>query len=60
MAVETYSDEWLPRPVALSEQVVSAMPETAQFHARQWIWLFGLCVSGLAGEWWARRRLGLR
>jgi hypothetical protein len=28
--------------------------------ARDWLWLFGLCIAALAGEWLARRRLGLR
>jgi hypothetical protein len=28
--------------------------------ARDWLWLFGLCVLAFAAEWFARRRLGLR
>jgi hypothetical protein len=28
--------------------------------ARDWLWLFALCVLGLSGEWLSRRRLGLR
>jgi hypothetical protein len=61
VAVEEYSDEWLPRSVALSEQAqgdVLASPVPSR--ARGWVWLFGLCVLGLAIEWLARRRLGFR
>ena len=61
VAVEEYSEEWLPHPVALVERLrgdvlASATPS----RARGWVWLFGLCVVGLAGEWLARRRLGFR
>jgi len=28
--------------------------------ARDWLWLFGLCILAFSGEWLARRRLGLR
>jgi hypothetical protein len=28
--------------------------------ARQWPWLYALALLALAGEWLARRRLGLR
>ena len=61
VAVEEYSDEWLPRPVALDERAqgtILASPVASR--ARGWIWLFGICVLGLAGEWLARRRQGLR
>ena len=60
IAVEEFSEEWLPRPVGLTEQ--PSVPPGAAAHAsvRQWIWLFALCIAGLAGEWWTRRRLGLR
>jgi len=60
VAVETYSDEWLPREVALEDRPTPAVAEARRVNARQWPWLFGLCVLGLAGEWIARRRLGLR
>lgn len=61
VAVEEYSDEWLPRPVTLtSREEVSVLASTAPSRARGWVWLFAVCVLGLAGEWLARRRLGLR
>jgi hypothetical protein len=61
VAVEQYSDEWLPRPVTLEErEQVSVLASTAPSRARGWVWLFAVCVLGLAGEWMARRRLGLR
>lgn len=60
LAVEVYSDEWLPRPVTLRERAAVQARSAGRSNARQWIWLFGLCVAALAGEWWGRRRLGLR
>ena len=60
VAVEEYSDELLPRPVALREHEARARAPSSRRAARDWLWLFGLCVLGLAGEWIARRRLGLR
>jgi len=60
VAVDTYSDEWLPRPVALKDQVGQQRGGDLGSHARQWGWLFALCVLALGGEWGARRRLGLR
>jgi hypothetical protein len=60
IAVESYSDEWLPRTPALREQKAAAVLAGGRTNARQWLWLFGLCVAGFSGEWWARKRLGLR
>ncbi|MEO8294286.1 MAG: hypothetical protein ABI613_02145 [Gemmatimonadota bacterium] len=61
IAVETYSDEWLPRGVQLADRPEGTMLASAvPSRARGWVWLFALCVLGLAGEWLARRRLGLR
>jgi hypothetical protein len=61
VAVEEYSDEWLPRPVTLTaREEVEVLASSAPSRARGWVWLFALCVLGLAGEWLARRRLGLR
>ncbi|MGE0353220.1 MAG: hypothetical protein AB7I33_02650 [Gemmatimonadales bacterium] len=60
VAVETWSDEWLPRPVALEERAAEPVLATRRSQARNWPWLFGLCILGLAGEWWFRRRAGLR
>ena len=60
VAVEEYSDELLPRPVTLTAHEARTPPASERRAARDWLWLFGLCVAGLAGEWLARRRLGLR
>jgi hypothetical protein len=60
VAVEQYSDELLPRPATLTAQVGRASRSTARSTARDWLWLFGVCVLALSGEWLARRRLGLR
>jgi hypothetical protein len=60
VAVEEYSEELVPRPVSLRPHEARAAPPSGRRAARDWLWLFGLCVLGLAGEWVARRRLGLR
>jgi hypothetical protein len=60
VAVEEYSDELLPRPVTLVARTARAARPAGRSAARDWLWLFGLCVTALAGEWLARRRLGLR
>ena len=59
-AVERYSDELLPRPVSLAAREARLSRPAGRTAARDWLWLFGLCVLALAGEWFARRRLGLR
>jgi hypothetical protein len=60
IAVEEYSDEWLPgaRTLAAREAGAAAAPERVPL--RTWLWLFGICVLAFAGEWFARRKLGLR
>lgn len=60
VAVEQYSDELLPRTVALTPHEGRVTRPSGRTTARDWIWLFGLCVLALSGEWLARRRLGLR
>jgi hypothetical protein len=60
VAVEQYSDELFPRPVALQAQEARPVRSSARKAARDWLWLFGICVLALSGEWLARRRLGLR
>ena len=60
VAVEQYSDEFLPRPVSLATREGRARRSESRSTARDWLWLFGLCVLALSGEWLARRRLGLR
>jgi hypothetical protein len=60
VAVEEYSDELLPHPVVVTPHEARASLTSATRSAREWPWLFALCVLGLAGEWFARRKLGLR
>src|SRR4029077_1766154 len=60
VAVEEYSDELLPRPVVVTPHEARASLTSATRSAREGPGLFALCVLGLAGEWFARRRLGLR
>jgi len=60
VAVEEYSDELLPRPVALAAREAKMARAPGRSAARDWMWLFGLCLVALSGEWLARRRLGLR
>lgn len=60
VAVESYSEEWVPRPVAVSDRPGAPVSSRSERPARGWIWLFGLAAVAFAGEWAARRRLGLR
>jgi len=60
VAVEEYSDELLPAPVTLAVKEPRAIRPSGRTAARDWLWLFGLCVAALSAEWLARRRLGLR
>jgi hypothetical protein len=60
LAVEEWSEEWLPRPAVLENRDAPAIASTGFTSSRSWIWLFGLCVAGLAAEWFFRRKLGLR
>lgn len=60
VAVEQYSDELLPRPVVLTPHDGRSPVAAGRRAARDWLWLFGLCIAALAAEWIARRRLGLR
>lgn len=60
VAVEEFSDELLPRPATLTAHAPRASLPGGRSSARDWLWLFALCVLALSGEWFARRRLGLR
>jgi len=60
VTVERYADELLPRPVVLQEQPEGAALTPTRTNARDMLWLFGIALVALAGEWFARRRLGLR
>ena len=60
VAVEEYSDELLPSPATLSARIARVSRPEGRTAARDWLWLFGICVIALSVEWLARRRLGLR
>jgi hypothetical protein len=60
LAVEEYSDEWLPAPVTLAAHEAAVGPESSRVPLRGWLPLFGIAVAAFAGEWLARRRMGLR
>jgi hypothetical protein len=59
-AVEQYSDELLPHPLTVTPHAGRSAHTSGRTSARDWLWLFALCVLGLSGEWIFRRRLGLR
>ncbi|MDH5284936.1 MAG: hypothetical protein OEW80_13745, partial [Gemmatimonadota bacterium] len=60
VVVEEWSDEFLPGPRTLEPQDPAVRVGTRTVSARQWLALFALCIGCFAGEWWFRRRLGLR
>jgi hypothetical protein len=60
VAVEEYSDEFLQRPVSLTPHDARTIRAAGRSSARDWLWLFGVCVLAFSAEWFARRRLGLR
>ena len=60
VAVEEYSDEWLPTRVALADHAGRPSGTPGRTSPRDWTWLFAIAVLALAIEWLARRRLGLR
>lgn len=59
VAVETYSDEWLPRAPVLSPQPGEATARLASVGLRDRWWLFVIAIAALATEWALRRRQGL-
>ena len=56
VAVETYSDEWLPRAPVLSAQPGEASARVASVGLRDRWWLFVIATLALATEWALRRR----
>lgn len=60
LGVEEYSDEFVSRPVTLADRKSAVGLTRFRKPVRGWIWLFGAAVLAFAGEWTARRRLGLR
>ncbi|MGE5801219.1 MAG: hypothetical protein ACM358_03095 [Gemmatimonadota bacterium] len=59
IAVETYSDEWLPRAPSLQAQPGEATARIASTGLRDRWWLFVIAIAALATEWALRRRQGL-
>jgi len=60
VAVEEYSSEFFPRPATLTAHGAVRPVAIDRSHARRFAWLFLLAVAALCGEWYARKRLGLR
>ncbi|MDX2057492.1 MAG: hypothetical protein SFV24_06790 [Gemmatimonadales bacterium] len=60
LGVEVYSDEWLPRPVTVADRSPVTAAPAGRAPLRDRLWLFGLAILALSGEWWWRRRSGLR
>ncbi len=60
LAVEEYSDEWVPGARTLASRAAATGPESTRVPLRGWLPLFGIAVAAFAGEWLARRRMGLR
>ena len=59
VAVETYSDEFLPRAPSLHAQPGVATARLASVGLRDRWWLFVVAILALATEWALRRRQGL-
>ena len=59
VAVETYSDEWLPHVPALTAQPGEATARVSSIGLRDRWWLFVIAIAALAAEWALRRRQGL-
>lgn len=60
IVVDTWSEEWLPREVVVTDREVPPVTGASVTSTRSWVWLFLVAVLALGGEWLARRRLGLR
>jgi hypothetical protein len=60
VAVEEYSDELIPSPATLTARTARVPRPEGHTSAREWLWLFGICIAALSVEWLARRRMGLR
>src|SRR5207245_257183 len=59
VAVEEYSDEWLPSAPALRAQTGPSAARRVSAGLRDHWWLFVLAIAAFVGEWAWRRRQGL-
>jgi hypothetical protein len=59
VAVETYSDEWLPHTPALRAQPGETTSRFGSIGLRDRWWFFVIAIAALATEWAMRRRQGL-
>jgi hypothetical protein len=57
---EEWSEEFLPGARTLEARESAPQVTVRPVSARQWLALFAVCIACFAGEWWFRRRLGLR
>jgi len=60
VVTEEWSEEFLPHPLTIAAGEPSARGAPRSVSAREWLILFAFCIACFAGEWWFRRRLGLR
>ena len=58
VAVEEYSDEWLPQPITLTPGEGTLAAPAGHTRARNWPWLFGLCILGPGGGMVAAAEVG--
>jgi hypothetical protein len=59
VAVEQYSEEWLPRAPTIGAQSGEVTARLASVGLRDRWWLFVIAIAALATEWALRRRQGL-
>lgn len=60
VAVESWSEEFVPRPPRLAAHEAPTGSGIARNALRDAWWVYALIVVLLSMEWWLRRRLGLR
>ncbi|MEP6746031.1 MAG: hypothetical protein ABJB33_11090, partial [Gemmatimonadota bacterium] len=60
VAVEPWSDEFVPQAPGLRSQASAGMAGISRSTLRDRTWVYLLVVLLLCGEWWLRRRMGLR
>lgn len=60
VAVEPWSDEFVPRPSVLKPQASVSAAGVSRSALRDRTWVYAFIVVLLSIEWWLRRRAGLR